>query len=434
VEEHNTVSHPQPIQCLVCGHIVSRTLSNVFAGRSKHCPQCLLAGRTHKPHPMHRTNTTPNILSQVDLSREIEYTHEKSLTLTTQNKKRKKHRWSVEDNYFLGRHYEIQGARWCAQQLGIPIPRVRTQAYALHIPTGVTKYGVNEVNQLDSLLVGFKALGLDEYMCLTCGDIRVYDKYKLWKKNPTQCSKCDKKFGRVNLCYTTHNQITFLYPDTQPDKDRITYRCRCSCGNIMRHVIPRDVFRNDTKSCGHCTDSIAIGDTSGILVVIDTKKAKRGQQAKVQCKCGKQFWLPASVIKTGMCVSCGTCNYGSSRGHIRILQALKCLNINFIEEHPFDGCIYKGQLNVDFYLVDLNIAIEFHGEQHYKPIDKWGGIEKLHDQQIRDQIKRDYCATNGITLYEIPYTYFDDLEGIIIDLVNGNPRELVHPPIQGELQ
>lgn len=56
-----------------------------------------------------------------------------------------------------------------------------------------------------------------------------------------------------------------------------------------------------------------------------------------------------------------------------------------------------------FYLTDYNLAIEYQGEQHYRPIDYFGGKEKFEVQQKRDNIKRDYCKNNNINLLEIPY-------------------------------
>ena len=52
-----------------------------------------------------------------------------------------------------------------------------------------------------------------------------------------------------------------------------------------------------------------------------------------------------------------------------------------------------------------NICIEYNGEQHYKPIDKFGGMDSFKTQQEHDKIKRNYCLEHNITLLEIPYTY-----------------------------
>jgi hypothetical protein len=62
-------------------------------------------------------------------------------------------------------------------------------------------------------------------------------------------------------------------------------------------------------------------------------------------------------------------------------------------------------LSFDFYLPNERICIEYNGQQHYKSCDIFGGEEGFEKQQIRDNIKRQYCKDNGIKLIEIPYTY-----------------------------
>ena len=64
------------------------------------------------------------------------------------------------------------------------------------------------------------------------------------------------------------------------------------------------------------------------------------------------------------------------------------------------------------------MCIEFQGEQHYKPRKGWNF--KL--QNKLDNIKRQYCKRNNIILYEIPYTYLEQLDKIIYDLVINNKQ------------
>ena len=64
--------------------------------------------------------------------------------------------------------------------------------------------------------------------------------------------------------------------------------------------------------------------------------------------------------------------------------------------------------------------IEYQGEQHYKPVEFFGGREKLKLQQINDDIKRTYCRVNNIPLIEIPY-WEEDVKGFLIkelDMLN----------------
>lgn len=56
-------------------------------------------------------------------------------------------------------------------------------------------------------------------------------------------------------------------------------------------------------------------------------------------------------------------------------------------------------LELDFYLPEINLAIELNGITHYKPIY---GQDKFLRQQRNDELKRKLCKKQGITLIEIP--------------------------------
>ncbi len=47
--------------------------------------------------------------------------------------------------------------------------------------------------------------------------------------------------------------------------------------------------------------------------------------------------------------------------------------------------------------------IECQGEQHYKPVDEFGGEVQFEMQKKNDELKRKYAAEHGLTLLEIPY-------------------------------
>jgi hypothetical protein len=66
----------------------------------------------------------------------------------------------------------------------------------------------------------------------------------------------------------------------------------------------------------------------------------------------------------------------------------------------------KQKLFPDYHLPDLNIIIEYNGAQHYQPI-QFGSMTKedarigFEDQLIRDELMREYCRNNNISLLEI---------------------------------
>lgn len=65
------------------------------------------------------------------------------------------------------------------------------------------------------------------------------------------------------------------------------------------------------------------------------------------------------------------------------------------------------QLRYDFGVYDendtLKCLIECQGEQHYIPVDEFGGESKFGLQKQNDELKRSYAAEHKIPLYEIPF-------------------------------
>lgn len=60
---------------------------------------------------------------------------------------------------------------------------------------------------------------------------------------------------------------------------------------------------------------------------------------------------------------------------------------------------WLNRMTLDFFIPDYNIAIECQGEQHFRAINYFGGVEKLKTQQKRDEKKRRLCEKNNIKLF-----------------------------------
>ena len=108
-------------------------------------------------------------------------------------------------------------------------------------------------------------------------------------------------------------------------------------------------------------------------------------------------------LKGGGCINCNKINIGSKK-EIEVENILIENNIKYIKEKTFNLCVYKKKLPFDFYLPDYNICIECDGEQHFKPIRFFGGVDFYNLTLARDKIKTDYCIKNNIKLIRIPYS------------------------------
>ena len=58
---------------------------------------------------------------------------------------------------------------------------------------------------------------------------------------------------------------------------------------------------------------------------------------------------------------------------------------------------------IDIFVHDFNLAIEYDGIQHFKPIKAWGGEEGLKKNIERDRIKEEKCKENNVVLIRFTY-------------------------------
>ena len=93
-----------------------------------------------------------------------------------------------------------------------------------------------------------------------------------------------------------------------------------------------------------------------------------------------------------------------------IIDLLNDNKIIFDYQKRFD---WLGRQSLDFYLPDYNIAIECQGEQHFKPIEYFGGEEIFLVQKERDIRKKRLCKENKIKL--LYYSNIKYNKSIIID-------------------
>gem|GEM_PF-1277989 len=65
---------------------------------------------------------------------------------------------------------------------------------------------------------------------------------------------------------------------------------------------------------------------------------------------------------------------------------------------------WLGGLELDIFVPSLALAFEYQGEQHFHPVEIWGGKAALAETRVRDERKRVLCVEAGVTLVEIDYT------------------------------
>ena len=92
--------------------------------------------------------------------------------------------------------------------------------------------------------------------------------------------------------------------------------------------------------------------------------------------------------------------------HIELI--LKQYDLFYEKEKSYDDLKYQGKLRYDFYIPDLNLLIEYDGEQHFRPVNFNGSDNKslqndFIKSRARDQQKDLYAMKNHINLMRVPF-------------------------------
>lgn len=241
------------------------------------------------------------------------------------------------------------------------------------------------------------------------------------------------------ICGCWHVKERDYHPKSRSHETFWIAEC-LNCGNIAS-VRKTDLDRNP-KSCNNCkgnfisqtmreTDSSVwqIGDRYGLLTIIG-KGTPKGNHTyvRVQCDCGSDpFEIRLDHLKGqshgSPVLSCGCLT--ESAGEFKIRTILEQGNINFQREYR---AIDKNQkvMYFDFVILDENNniikAIEFDGDQHFRPIEYFGGEEAFINQQERDKRKTDYCNAHHIFLHRIPYWDFNKINLEMLLSLNQNEK------------
>ena len=65
--------------------------------------------------------------------------------------------------------------------------------------------------------------------------------------------------------------------------------------------------------------------------------------------------------------------------------------------------IWLSPMHLDVYVPELSLAVEYQGQQHYKPVEIFGGREGFEKTELRDTIKVKLCQQNEVNLLCIRY-------------------------------
>ena len=134
---------------------------------------------------------------------------------------------------------------------------------------------------------------------------------------------------------------------------------------------------------------------------LDTYVNTRTKLRVTHIKCGKVYEVrPTDFFEHNE--RCPYCD--SPKGELIINKILKSLNIKYEYQKTFGDLKDDRPLSYDFFIPSQNILIEYQGQQHYQPVDYFGGETTFKRQQNHDKMKVDYAKNNDYNLIAVPYT------------------------------
>lgn len=235
---------------------------------------------------------------------------------------------------------------------------------------------------------------------------------KLYRKSYEEVKEYIESFGYELLSKEYINAHEYIL--VKPPCGHETYEVTFAAFKHQHQRCPKcaNEHRNDSKKATY--DYVKEYIESFDYKLLSEEYIDSRQNILVQCPHKHEYEVNFGNFQQGR--RCPKCN--ESKGEKEITNILEKYNIEYSSQYKFDECKLQRHLPFDFYLPDYNCCIEFDGEQHYKIIEYWGGIDGFISRVIRDTMKNEYCKKNNIKLIRIKYNQIDDIEKILIDELN----------------
>ena len=292
-----------------------------------------------------------------------------------------------------------------------------------------------------------------EVQCETCGKTFWIKKDRFDRSEHHYCShECHSESGRIikkceycgkeftskkseNRRFCSHECAMMVIPKEQ-STNREVIICK-QCGKVFESQVSNnrefcskecayqwrrdnDYITDYMKEQNQAAKENFYKNVKELRKDIDLVSEYINAKTKIICRCKNHHqefaMLPSHIIEgeTG----CSKCI--RSKGEQRIEKYLDLHSIDYISQMKFNDCRDIQPLPFDFYLSNNNTAIEYDGEQHFKPvmygnIDYETALNNLKKTQEHDKIKSNYCEMNGIKLIRIPYTEYENIEQILED-------------------
>ncbi len=258
-------------------------------------------------------------------------------------------------------------------------------------------------------------LGWHTKVCVICpehGEFWVCPSNHISTHNHCGCPKCAGKYRTleefIKMAKKIHgdkydySKVNFVNMQTKiciicpkhgdfwmTPNDHVHNRGCCKCGKEKLHLLfsktNREFIDEATKVHGEKYD----------YSKVEYFNAKR--KVCIICHEHGDFWItPDRHLHGGGCPICGQIHKS-----VDVLANILTKNkIKFEREKMFE---WLNKQRLDFYLPEYNLAIEYQGEQHFKPVKYFGGEKRFIDRIERDERKYNICQQNGVQIIYVSF-------------------------------
>lgn len=266
--------------------------------------------------------------------------------------------------------------------------------------------------------------------CKVCEYHHTTNCNNLFHRKRSHCPACDNTVSRyrvdnfLNIFNSFHKSEEYDlldFSNVKSNKSKIRVRHKI-CG--FEHLISCQKFFDSTRGCKRCNNREGRYTQENFMMMWANHKNSKNyilldfsnvqtNESKFKLKhikCGYEFETQCHSFfnkNTG----CPKCN--RSRGEQAIENYLFANQIKYTTQFIIEGCVDKRSLPFDFYLPNLNLIIEFHGNQHYHAVEKFGGIVGFEERKRRDVFKKECSSKAGHNFLEIKYTDYKKIEKIL---------------------
>lgn len=233
------------------------------------------------------------------------------------------------------------------------------------------------------------------------------------------CPRCGEELNLQNRTkYSTLEDVTIAAREVHGDKyqycyfnsetKQVSFTCKehgTSSQDIFTHlrgrgcwecgVVKRTITATEFTKRAHSVHPNGYSYELSELKTVNDK-------ITIHHECGRSYRGRVSNHLSGQgCFSCK-----SSLGESKIRKFLEINRIDYSEQFKVEDSTYR----FDFYLPELEVLVEYDGEQHFRPVEFFGGIDAFQRTRERDEEKNFLAKIKGFKLIRISYRNFDDLE------------------------